>query len=209
MSDRATGNSEAEALLTFWFGELSGGFADEAHRKRWFAGGESFDQECRRRFSDLAARAADGEFPGWIDEPRSCLAFILLCDQIPRNIHRGTPLAFASDAAALNAARTGIEAGLDRQLAFDERCFFYLPFEHSESLIDQHTCIGLFTELHDETPPEHRHRTGSSLQYALQHRDIIRRFGRFPHRNAILGRTSSPEELAFLADGNDFGQTSR
>ncbi len=201
--------SEAETLLEFWFGELTGGFADDAHRSRWFAGGEAFDQECRVAFGSLAARAADGELGDWLGEPRSCLAFILLCDQIPRNIHRGQALAFATDGPALNASRAGIGAGLDRQLAFDERCFFYLPFEHSENLVDQHTCVGLFTALRDETPEGQRHLTGSYLRFAQQHRDIIQRFGRFPHRNAVLGRTSTPEELDYLKTGSDFGQSAR
>jgi uncharacterized protein (DUF924 family) len=201
--------TEAEALLEFWFGQLSDGFADEVHRQRWFSGGSAFDDDCRMRFSSLAARAADGELDDWLDEPRGCLAFILLTDQIPRNIHRGTPMAFATDGPALNAAKTGVSAGLDRRLGYDERCFFYLPFEHSESLIDQHTCVGLFTQLRDETPNGFRHLTGNYLQFAHQHRDIIIRFGRFPHRNAVLGRTSRETELEFLQEGPQFGQAQR
>jgi uncharacterized protein (DUF924 family) len=198
--------NEPEALLEFWFGQPSDGFADDAHRQRWFSGGPPFDDDCRMQFSSLAARAADGELNHWQDDARSCLAFILLTDQIPRNIHRGTPLAFATDGPALNAARNGVTSGFDQVLGFDERCFFYLPFEHSESLIDQHTCVGLFTQLRDQTPNGFRHLTGGYLQFAHQHRDIITRFGRFPHRNAVLGRTSSTEELEFLQDGPQFGQ---
>ncbi len=198
--------SESEALLTFWFGDLTDGFADDAHRERWFSGGPTFDASCRQDFSSLAARAADGDLDHWQDDARSCLAFILLTDQIPRNIHRGTPMAFATDGPALNAARNGVEAGLDRALGYDERCFFYLPFEHSESLIDQHTCVGLFTQLRDETPSGAKHHTGGYLQYAHQHRDIIARFGRFPHRNSVLGRSSTEAELAYLEHGSSFGQ---
>lgn len=200
---------EAEGLLAFWFGQLTDGFADEAHRQRWFSGGGAFDDACRVRFGDLAVRAADGALSGWLETPRGSLAWILLCDQIPRNIYRGQALAFAMDGPALQAARHGVEAGFDQQLALDERCFFYLPFEHSESLLDQHTCVGLFSDLRDQTPDGYRHLTGGYLPYAAQHRDIIRRFGRFPHRNAVLGRTSTPEELEFLARGNDFGQSPR
>jgi len=197
---------QALDLLGFWFGRLAEGFSDEEHRRRWFSGGPEFDAECRANFSSLLAQGADGELDGWLDAPKTCLAFILLCDQLPRNIHRGTPLAFATDGPALNAARTGIERGYDRTLGFDERCFFYLPFEHSESLVDQHTCVGLFSQLRDQTPAGHRHLTGNYLQFAHQHRDIIQRFGRFPHRNAVLGRDSTDTEQEFLKTGNSFGQ---
>ena len=199
---------EAETLLKFWFGTQTDGFADDEHRQKWFSGGREFDDHCRTEFSSLAARAADGDLNHWQDEAGSCLAFILLTDQIPRNIHRGTPLAFATDGPALNAARIGVEAGFDRTISFDERCFFYLPFEHSEALIDQHTCVGLFTQLRDETPDGFKHHTGSYLQFAHQHRDIIGRFGRFPHRNSVLGRTSTEAELAYLEKGPSFGQSS-
>ena len=199
--------TESEALLEFWFGPLTNGFADDQHRQQWFSGGPTFDDTCRQTYSSLAARAADGDLDHWLGEARACLAFILLTDQIPRNIHRGTPMAFATDGPALNAARTGVEAGLDRALSYDERCFFYLPFEHSESLIDQHTCVGLFTQLRDETPSGWKHQTGGYLQYAHQHRDIIARFGRFPHRNSVLGRSSTEAELAYLEHGSTFGQS--
>jgi uncharacterized protein (DUF924 family) len=197
----------ADSVLDFWFGELEAGFADDAHRARWFSGADGFDQDCRVGFATLAAEAADGELEAWLETPRTRLAYILLTDQIPRNIHRGTPLAFASDGAALNAARTGVEAGMDLALAIDERCFFYLPFEHSESLVDQHTCVGLFMNLRDQTPQGSRHLTGNYLRFAQQHRDIVQRFGRFPHRNRVLGRTSTPAEKAFLEAGPTFGQS--
>ncbi|MGE0625941.1 MAG: DUF924 family protein [Pseudomonadales bacterium] len=198
---------EAEALLEFWFGVLTDGFADDAHRRRWFSGGRAFDDECRVRFGDLAMRAAEGGLAHWLTTPRGTLAWILLCDQIPRNIYRGQALAFATDGPALTASRNGVEAGFDQTLTADERCFFYLPFEHSESLVDQHTCVGLFTDLVEQTPERFRRLTEGYLPYAKQHRDIIRRFGRFPHRNTVLGRTSTAEELDYLAGGNTFGQS--
>lgn len=199
----------AEDLLDFWFGELNEGFSDDDHRSRWFSGGSEFDDDCRVTFASLAAGAADGELEDWLETPRTRLAYILLCDQIPRNIHRGSALAFATDGAALNAARTGIEKGMDLALAFDERSFFYLPFEHSENLLDQHTCVGLFSQLRDQTPEESRHLTGGYLRYAHSHRDILQRFGRFPHRNAVLGRTSTEAETEYLKDGQTFGQSSK
>jgi uncharacterized protein (DUF924 family) len=199
--------NDAEQLLHFWFGKVRDGFADDEHRARWFNGGVVFDEECRVAFASLAARAADGDLESWLETPRTRLAYLLVCDQIPRNIYRGEALAFATDGPALNAARTGVEAGMDRSLGFDERSFFYLPFEHSENLVDQHTCVGLFSELRDQTPDGHRHVTGSCLRYAHQHRDILLRFGRFPHRNEVLGRSSTSAELAFLEQGHSFGQS--
>jgi len=202
-------NAEAEQLLRFWFGELSDGFSDDEHRRRWFSAETEFDQTCRVKFASLAARATDGELEDWLAEPRPRLGYILLCDQIPRNIYRGQALAFASDGQALNAARTGVDECMDQQLDFDERSFFYLPFEHSENLTDQHTCVGLFNALRDDTPEGFRHLTGAYLHHAHQHRDIVKRFGRFPHRNALLGREPTPEELNFLQDADDFSQSSR
>ena len=202
-------DQRAGALLEFWFGTLSNGFADDAHRRRWFSGGAVFDDACRARFSDLTRLAAESGLDSWLNEPRGTLAYVLLCDQLPRNIYRGEARAFALDARALQAARRGVESGVDQQLELDERGFFYLPFEHSESMVDQHTSVGLFTDLRDQTAPGFRHLTGGYLPHAHEHRDIIRRFGRFPHRNAVLGRTSTSAELAYLKQGNAFGQPPR
>lgn len=198
-----------EDLLSFWFGTLHEGFSDPAHRKRWFAGDAEFDEQCRLHFGRLSAEIIAGEHEDWLDTPRGRLASILASDQLPRNIHRGSAAAFSGDARALQIAKEGVELTWDRDLEFDERAFFYLPFEHSERLVDQHTSVGLFTRLRDETPPGRKHLTGSSLQFAQQHRDLIERFGRFPHRNSVLGRISTPSELEYLKSGNDFGQTSR
>lgn len=188
----------AQALLEFWFGDLIAGFAADGHRQRWFNGGAGFDEECRQQFGDLQDRAYHGELEFWLTNARGRLAFILLCDQIPRNIFRNDARAFRTDALALHAAQQGVAAASDRELSFDERAFFYLPFEHSENLLHQHTAVGLFTLLRDETPAGQRHLTGSYLQHAHQHRDTIIRFGRFPYRNAALGRTSCAAELQYL-----------
>lgn len=185
-------------LLKFWFGELSEGFADEAHRQRWFQGGTEFDELCRNTFAGLYEQAAAGELTHWQETARGSLALILLTDQLPRNLFRDDPRAFATDPIALDLAKVLVDAGQDQALAFDERAFCYLPFEHSESLLDQHTAVGLFTALRDSTPQGQRHLTGSYLQHAHQHRDTVLRFGRFPFRNAALGRTSTPTELAYI-----------
>ena len=194
-----------DALLDTWFGKLTDGFADEAHRKRWFAADAAFDAQLRERFGPALAQARGEPVPAFASV-RDRLAYVLLCDQLSRNIHRGTADAFATDALALTAARQAVARGEDVQLALDERAFLYLPFEHSEDLLDQHLAVGLFVALRDDTPKAFRHLTGQSLRYAQQHRDIVRRFGRFPHRNAALGRRTTARERNFLADGNGFGQ---
>ncbi|MDP6376618.1 MAG: DUF924 family protein [Pseudomonadales bacterium] len=201
MSDAAP-----DRLLEFWFGTLEKGFADQAHRQRWFSPAEAFDSECRGRFGFLIDAVCQGDLQHWLHTSRGTLAYILVCDQLPRNVHRGTAAAFANDALALSAARRGVNARADIGLTFDERSFFYMPFEHSESVIDQHASVGLFTKLRDETPPGDRQLTGGSLRHAHGHRDIILRFGRFPHRNQLLGRQSSTDEMAHLAQGHHFGQ---
>ena len=190
----------AQSLLEFWFGDLNAGFAAANYRKRWFNGGADFDEQCRRQFAQMQDRAYSGDLAAWLTSARGTLAFILLCDQIPRNIFRDDPRAFRTDPLALHAAQQGVITAADRTLGFDERAFFYLPFEHSENLLHQHTSVGLFTQLRDETPAGPRHLTGSYLQHAQQHRDTILRFRRFPYRNAALRRASSAAELQYLAE---------
>ena len=129
-----------------------------------------------------------GAFDHWAETPRGTLALIILLDQFSRNLHRNSPEAFAADGKAREIARTAIERGIDRMLGEVERMFVYLPFEHSEDLADQDQSVRLFTSLGEDM-----------TRYAEDHRDVIRRFGRFPHRNAALGRTSTPDELAYLA----------
>lgn len=173
-------DARIEEVLAFWF-------APE-NRERWFTPSEAFDREIGRRFGDLMGEAAAGRLAAWSQTARGSLALCLLLDQFPRNVWRGTPRAFASDAQALAVAKAAVEAGQDRELGPAERLFLYLPFEHSEDLADQERCVRLMAELGD---PEW-------LDYAVRHRDIVARFGRFPHRNAVLGRASTEEELAFL-----------
>ena len=176
----------AAEVLGFWF-------AREGRDKRWFQKDDRFDAEVRRRFFALHADAAAGRLEAWKDSARECLALILVLDQFPRNMFRGSAQAFSTDAMALAAARWAVERGYDRGLAAVERLFLYLPFEHSESLTAQDEACRLMQELDAFTE------TDDAYAYALRHRDVIRRFGRFPHRNAALGRPSTPEELEFLA----------
>ena len=175
----------AQSVLTFWFGQ--GG-----RDKRWFEKSDAFDAEVRRRFLALHEQAAAGALAGWRDEPGACLALIVALDQFPRNMFRGTPRAFTTDDLALDAARHALARGYDRAMQPVERMFVYLPFEHAESLAEQEKACAL------TRPLEAFAETDDVYRYALAHRDVIARFGRFPHRNAILGRASTPEEIEFL-----------
>jgi uncharacterized protein (DUF924 family) len=176
-------------VLLFWFGPASE--RGKAH-KHWFVKSEAFDLEVRQRFLAVYEEAAAGKLTHLKESAADCLALIVLLDQFPRNMFRGTLRAFATDPLALETARHAVDRGFDRSLLPVERLFVYLPFEHSEALADQDRSCDLTRAL--DAYPE----TNDVYRYALAHRDIIRRFGRFPHRNAILGRASTPEELEFL-----------
>ncbi|MES1024740.1 DUF924 family protein [Gloeocapsa sp. BRSZ] len=183
--------SQVDEILTFWFGQPN---TAEYGKQRafWFTKSAEFDREVRERFLSDYEQAAAHQLNAWKEAPRSCLALILLLDQIPRNIFRGTPQAFATDTAALAAAQYAVAQGFDRELLNVQRWFIYLPFEHSENLEHQRQCVELFASLKDD--PE----SASAINYAQRHLAVIERFGRFPHRNKILNRESTPEEIEFL-----------
>ena len=174
---------DASAVLRFWF---------DCDRKAWFEKNPAFDEEIRDRVLHLHEQALDEELGTWRQAPDSCLALVILLDQFPRNMFRGTAKAFAADALARATARVILDKGWDKAMTPDERMFAYLPFEHSESLADQELCLALMTQI--SLFPE----TADLPKWAEAHLTIIRRFGRFPHRNAALGRESTPEELEFL-----------
>jgi len=176
----------AQTVLTFW---------REAGRDKWFERDETFDASIRARFAQLQRAAALGELDDWQATPQGALALIILLDQFPRNLHRGSPLAFATDAKARAIACEALARGFDRQVEDDLRLFLYMPLGHSEDLADQDRCIPLIEAL------GWREATGS----AREHRDIIARFGRFPHRNAALGRAATEEEQRFLDEGGFSG----
>lgn len=184
---------EAAAVLAFWFGE-PGSPEHGKPRAAWFAKDAAFDAEIRRRFLALHASAALGERDRWRASPDTLLALVIVLDQFSRNLHRNDARAFSQDAAALAAAQEMIARGWDRERLPVERQFVYLPFEHAEDLAMQDRSIELFTSL--ENYAETKGLTG----WAEKHRVIIRRFGRFPHRNAALGRAATPEEAAFLKE---------
>ncbi len=187
--------SEATALIDFWFGPPN---APERFLERavWFKVDPDFDNALRRRFLALQQLAARGAFADWALETEPALALILLLDQLPRNLYRGTAQAFATDAMAREAAQMALLRGVDRALPAAWRQFIYLPFEHSENLGDQERSIALFAAL------AHEPGFADQLDYAERHRAIIARFGRFPHRNRALGRRSSAAEEAFLQEPN-------
>ena len=184
---------EVREVLAFWFGEPGSAGHGKA-REAWFRKDTAFDEEIRRRFLALHARAALGECDRWRDDPDSLLALIGVLDQCSRTLHRDDPRAFSQAAQALACAHLMIERGWDAARLPVERQFAYLPFEHSEDPAMQDRSIALFSAL--ETFPG----TKGLTEWAEKHRVIIRRFGRFPHRNAALGRESTPEEIAFLEE---------
>ena len=180
---------EMQEVLDFWFAA--------ANRRSWFAPTPEFDQAIRTRFGETFARVAAGELKRWENSPEGCVALCLLLDQMPRHIFRGTPRAFATDANAVAVAGRAVDRGFDRRVPPDYRNFLYMPFMHSERLADQLRAVALFEAAG----------LSEALGYAKDHLAIIRRFGRFPHRNAILGRTSTAEEVGFLMQHDEhYGQ---
>jgi uncharacterized protein (DUF924 family) len=197
---------DSETILTYWFGTDPDGAALAKDRADlWWSKNTEIDREIRERFETSVRLAGKGMLSSWRAEPRGRLALIILTDQFPRNIYRDSPRAFAFDAGALELSLDGIARDADRLLRPIERVFFYLPLEHSERLEDQERSVRKFTELIQMAGVEQREIFESYLNFAILHRDIVARFGRFPHRNTILGRPSTPEELYFLSQpGSSF-----
>ncbi len=186
---------EFPEVLAFWFGTPDSPELGRP-RKCWFEKSALFDAEIRSRFLGLYERAAAGELEAWRRSPLSALALAIVLDQFPRNMFRGEARAFASDALASRVARGIVGSGFDAVLRPVERWFAYLPFEHAEDLAAQRRSLALFDGLAQDGD------SAGTLDYALRHYEIIARFGRFPHRNAILGRESTPEEIEFLKQPN-------
>lgn len=181
--DHETGAmSDATEVIEFW---------RAAGKAKWFARDEGFDAEFDRRFRTLHFSAARQELESWMQSADGALALLLLLDQFPRNCFRDSAHSYATDGLARQYARRALEAGFDTQVEPELRMFFYLPFEHSEAMADQEQAIQLFADSGND----------ELLKYAVLHRDLIARFGRFPHRNAALGRESTQEELDYLANG--------
>ena len=183
---RSEGIASAAEILEFWFaGEV---------KPLWFASTPEFDEALRERFLATYRAAATGQLEDWERTPLGALALVIVLDQFPLNLFRGQPESFATEAAARVVADRAIARGFDREISPEQRLFLYLPFMHGEALADQERSARLFQQAGLE----------ESLRFARHHRDLIRRFGRFPHRNAILGRESTPEEIAYLASPEAF-----
>lgn len=178
------GLPSAREVVDFW---------REAGPGKWFRGGEAFDDELRARFEAAHFAAARRELEAWMDDAEGALALLVLLDQVPRNLFRGSAHSYATDALALHYAERMLEAGLDREVEFELRTFCYLPFEHSEDLLDQERSVALMADLGE-----------TYADYAVQHFEVIERFGRFPHRNRALGRVNTADEQAWLDAGGGF-----
>ena len=179
-------------VLEYWFSERV--------RPLWFEKNAAFDDELRATFGATVAAAGAGDLDHWVRAVDSSLALVLLLDQFPRNIHRGRTRAFAADAKARSVAGVAVERGFDRRTPLDRRFFFYLPFEHSEDRADQARSVALFRRWAEEHDGSAREHALDQMKYVLRHQEIVERFGRFPHRNAVLGRESTPAEIAFLEE---------
>ncbi len=190
---------QAETILEFWFGtESDDVVAARQQAELWWKKHPEVDQEIRERFASLLDAGANGSLDDWLTSSRGILAMIILADQFSRNMYRDTPRSFAYDPLARNWCKAGLDSGADRMLRPIERVFFYLPIEHSELLEDQHRSVALYEELAESVPEAQRKLFDGHLNYAVRHREIVERFGRFPHRNAILDRESTEEETEFL-----------
>ena len=195
-----------EDILDFWFGELNAhGCSTPEHRKRWWTKSDAFDEAVQHHFIDDYEAIVAGEREAWRSSARGALAYIIVLDQFSRNMFRGTPEMFAADELAREVCREGLDAGFDAELSFDERVFFYLPLEHSESMGDHKLCMEHFERLLDSAQEPLEGDAKYYLDFAVRHKAIIERFGRYPHRNEILGRASSDEEAKFLDEpGSSF-----
>jgi len=190
-----------QPLLDWWFGaEGSATEVAAARQGLWFGKRDSQDREAEARFGALVERALAGDLKDWLDDPQAWLAQLILLDQLPRMIFRNTPRAFAGDSRARPLLQEGLERGWDRRLTPIQRVFAYLVFEHAEALPLQDRAVELFADLLNEAAVAERPLFANFLDFAERHQRVIARFGRFPHRNAILGRASTDEEQAFLRE---------
>jgi uncharacterized protein (DUF924 family) len=186
------GSADPSEVLRFWFAD--------GNAARWFVRDDEFDAAIRQQFASVVDATGDGHLQDWTRTPEGWLALLIVLDQFPRNLYRGDARAFACDDRALSMALQGLERGDDLLLPVLHRAFAYLPLEHAEDLVLQERSVALFSALCAAVELEHRAQAGQFLDYAQRHREVIARFGRFPHRNATLGRASTPAELAYLAE---------
>ncbi|MDM7941915.1 MAG: DUF924 family protein [Hydrogenophaga sp.] len=194
-------------VLDVWFGDgLQLDWPSQERKDLWFGGSPAQDEAIRQRFGPLVNEALGGGLTDWETEPGTRLALIVLLDQLSRNVHRGQRRAFDGDARAQRLTQRSLDEGMDTTLTPAGRVFLYMPLMHAEQLPLQEECVARFQRLVDSSPEALRDTLAGNLRFAVVHRDIVARFGRFPHRNAVLGRTTTPDEAAFLKDGPRFGQ---
>lgn len=192
-------DNKIDEILEYWYGDfVNEGSAVDERFKFWFGKSEQADTEIKQRFSGDVDRLIANQYQHWLDIAKGRLACILLIDQFCRQIYRGTPAAFEHDHLALGYCIEGIELGHDSALSRPLRYFYYLPLEHSENLDHQRRCVAAYQAMADEAPQAYRYIYLDAKSYAQAHLEMIERFGRFPHRNSILGRGSTPEEIEFL-----------
>ncbi|NJL36217.1 MAG: DUF924 domain-containing protein [Leptolyngbyaceae cyanobacterium SM1_4_3] len=190
--------AQTDEVLTFWFANPQTGLANfDQWRKAWFVKDLTFDQHVRDRFLTIYERAAVGELDHWQESPAGCLALVLVLDQFPRNMFRRDPRAFATDFKAVEITRRAIAKKIHQALKPLQKLFLYLPLEHSENLDHQNQCVALFQELIADHPGFGKE-FEDTYSYAARHQDVIKQFGRFPHRNEVLGRETTPAEAEFL-----------
>lgn len=186
-------------VLDFWLGQHDPtSFADDQWTSRWWKKDPALDEEIRGRFASTYEAIVTGKLDTWLDQPLDRVAYIIVLDQFARNMFRDTAKMYTADPMAVAAALQGIDGDAHRELTGDTRIFLYMPLMHAEDLALQDRCVALFEAFAAACPDQARPRVASNHKYAILHRDIVKRFGRFPHRNALLGRTSTPEELEFL-----------
>ncbi|MCM0147374.1 DUF924 domain-containing protein [Photobacterium galatheae] len=198
--------ADFEEVLAYWFGHQTGEVAEENQRKLWFKGSEAIDHEITVRFRDLVSQAGRGELNAWTETPRGTLALLILLDQFSRNIYRGLAAAFRYDSLAQALCKRGLAKNFDRALTPIEQAFFYMPLEHSEALEDQEESVFRFDQLRQSVSSDNKAMFDDFYQYAVSHYQVIKDFGRFPHRNAACGRLSTRDEMSYLQTAPRFGQ---
>ena len=201
-------NPISKSVYEYWFGNNGLGIeAVKARSSLWWQGSADTDYDIERRFGKLVEAAGKGAFSDWMQESRPALTLIILNDQFPRNLHRGSGKAFSHDTIALKYAKQLVGSALFNELESIEKVFALMPFEHSENIEDQNFCVNEFTKMADSAEPDWQEPMVFYRQFAIEHRDIVEEFGRFPHRNEVLGRESTAEEIKYLEDGaKTFGQ---
>jgi uncharacterized protein (DUF924 family) len=200
-------NAMQQAVLDFWFGDgLALGWPSTPRDKLWWGGGAELDHQISAQFGNPVKQALTGGLRHWAHDPAGRLALVILLDQFTRNVFRGHADAFSGDALAQSLVLQGLDLTVDKRLPWVGRVFFYMPLMHSEDLARQEECVNRFTQLHADAPDAVKPKVEGNWKFAIEHRDIIAKFGRFPHRNKVMGRLSSPAEDEFLKTGPRFGQ---